>query len=93
MLHDTVLFPEGGGQPSDVGLLTTSDKKVWRVIEVKRHGGHAVHYVSVPKEDVEAALHAFHTGAQVVASLGEEGYRKRLDHVRICAVCAGTRAF
>ncbi|OCH92210.1 ThrRS/AlaRS common domain-containing protein [Obba rivulosa] len=80
ILHDTVLFPEGGGQPSDVGLLTTSDKRVWKVIEIKRHGGHAVHYVSVPKEDVEAALQAFHSGAEVVASLGEEGYKKRLDH-------------
>ncbi|EMD40847.1 hypothetical protein CERSUDRAFT_111427 [Gelatoporia subvermispora B] len=80
ILHDTVLFPEGGGQPSDVGLLTTPDKKPWKVIEIKRHGGHAVHYVPVPKEEVEAAQLAFHPGAQVVASLGEEGYQKRLDH-------------
>ncbi len=43
ILHDTVIFPEGGGQPSDVGVLTSADGELWDVVEAKRHGGHAVH--------------------------------------------------
>ena len=50
VLHDTIIFPEGGGQPSDVGILTSSDGELWDVIESKRHGGHAVHYVRLKPE-------------------------------------------
>ncbi|KAI0772057.1 alanyl-tRNA synthetase domain-containing protein [Trametes elegans] len=81
ILHDTIIFPEGGGQPSDVGLLTSSDGELWDVVEARRHGGHAVHYVRLkPEQDVDRALSLFVPGAVVGVSLGEQGYRRRLDH-------------
>lgn len=40
VLEDTILFPEGGGQPSDHGFLNDS-----RVFYVKRIGSTAVHFV------------------------------------------------
>ena len=84
ILQDTIIFPEGGGQPTDTGLITTSsDALVWEVVQAKRHGGHAVHYVKVQSGlDVESALLAFHPGAKVTVSLGQEGYDRRYDHVR-----------
>ncbi|KAI0353467.1 alanyl-tRNA synthetase domain-containing protein [Trametes cingulata] len=82
ILHDTIVFPEGGGQPSDVGVLTSADGELWDVIEAKRHGGHAVHYVRFkPEQSVDDALRLFAPGAVVGVSLGEEGYKRRLDHM------------
>ncbi|KAI1786685.1 Threonyl/alanyl tRNA synthetase [Ganoderma leucocontextum] len=81
VLHDTIIFPEGGGQPSDVGILTSSDGELWDVVEAKRIGGHAVHYVRLnPEQKVEHALELFSPGVLVGVSLGEEGYKRRLDH-------------
>lgn len=81
ILHDTIIFPEGGGQPSDIGILIDADGKTWDVVEVKRHGGHAVHYVRVKNENVDKALLAFRRGTTVGVALGEEGFKRRLDHV------------
>ena len=83
ILHDTIIFPEGGGQPTDTGLITTtSDAFVWEVVQAKRHGGHAVHYVKVQNGlDVDSALLAFYPGSKVTVSLGKEGYDRRYDHV------------
>ena len=81
LLHDTVLFPEGGGQPSDIGLLTSADGHVWEVAEVKRVGERAVHYVKISDKSIEDALNAFKTGEKVGAQLGEAGLQRRLDHV------------
>lgn len=83
LLHDTVIFPEGGGQPTDTGLITTvADNATWEVIQCKRHGGHAVHYVKLlPGLDVDAALLAFQPGAKVTVALGDAGYERRYDHV------------
>ena len=85
ILHDTIIFPEGGGQPTDTGVITTtSDAFVWEVVQAKRHGGHAVHYVKVQNGlDVESALLTFHPGAKVTVSLGQEGYDRRYDHVSV----------
>ena len=41
ILHDTILFPEGGGQPNDIGIITSADGELWDVVDVKRRGGHA----------------------------------------------------
>lgn len=82
ILHDTVLFPEGGGQPFDIGVLTSSDGDLWEVVDVKRHGGHAVHYVKAGERGVDAALKAFTPGSLVNVALGEAGLSRRLDHVR-----------
>lgn len=82
ILHDTVIFPEGGGQPTDIGIITTSDGMVWEVVQAKRHGGHAVHYVRVQVHDVDLAILAFSPGSKVTASLDQAGYDRRYDHVR-----------
>ncbi|KAF5331677.1 hypothetical protein D9611_007716 [Ephemerocybe angulata] len=80
-LHDTVIFPEGGGQPTDIGTLTVkADGSSWEVLQAKRHGGHAVHYVRV-KGDADAALKAFAPGTEVTVALGDEGYERRYDHM------------
>ncbi|KAI0089163.1 Threonyl/alanyl tRNA synthetase [Irpex rosettiformis] len=81
VLHDTVIFPEGGGQPSDIGVLTSSDGQLWDVREAKRTGGHAVHYVKVGERGADAALSAFAVGSTVGVALGEAGYYRRLDHM------------
>ncbi|KAK7470703.1 hypothetical protein VKT23_002125 [Stygiomarasmius scandens] len=81
ILHDTVIFPEGGGQPTDTGIITTQDGKVWSVLQAKRHGGHAVHYVQVVDSDLESALQTFPPGTKVTASLDEAGYDRRYDHM------------
>lgn len=81
LLHDTVLFPEGGGQPSDIGLLISVDGTTWEVSEVKRIGGHAVHYVKIGARSVEDALTCFVNGEQVGVHLGEAGLNRRLDHM------------
>ena len=81
ILHDTILFPEGGGQPSDIGFIIGADSKAWDVVEAKRHGGHAVHYVRVPDNEIDNALISLRTGTTVTVALGEEGFKRRLDHV------------
>lgn len=87
MLHDTIIFPEGGGQPSDVGVIVLAEE-TWQVTEVKRIGGHAVHSVRLaPGKDIEYALKAFSAGIEVNISLGEEGFKRRLDHVCLCGTC------
>lgn len=43
-LQDTILFPEGGGQPSDSGHLQVSDEHI-PVFYVSRDGLHAKHHV------------------------------------------------
>jgi len=84
ILHDTVIFPEGGGQPTDTGLITTANGKQWPVLQCKRNGGHAVHYVSVGGTTVEAALANFAPGSSVVAELGAKDFERRYDHVCAC---------
>ncbi|XP_060719949.1 alanyl-tRNA editing protein Aarsd1 [Tachysurus vachellii] len=49
ILKDTILFPEGGGQPDDYG--TIEDLEVLRVL---RQGAEAVHFVSSALEDGRA---------------------------------------
>ena len=44
VLHDTVLFPEGGGQPSDIGIIKTCTAE-YEVTSIQRRGGQAVHFV------------------------------------------------
>ncbi|KAM9296223.1 alanyl-tRNA editing protein Aarsd1 [Gastrophryne carolinensis] len=54
ILNDTVLFPEGGGQPDDRGFIGEVP-----VLRVTRQGPDAVHFVSSPLE----------VGAQVLARI------------------------
>ena len=80
VLHDTVLFPEGGGQPTDIGTLTPEDGVICDVEHVKRHGDVAVHYVK-PAEEVSDVPDVFAPGKQVSLELGHAGFQRRLDHV------------
>ncbi|THG97418.1 hypothetical protein EW145_g7617, partial [Phellinidium pouzarii] len=77
VLHDTILFPEGGGQPSDIGFLRTANGAQYDVLEIIRRGGHAVHFVKAKGGEV----HGLEVGATVTASLGDAGYKRRLDHM------------
>ncbi|KAF8897493.1 hypothetical protein BD779DRAFT_1491147, partial [Infundibulicybe gibba] len=80
ILHDTVIFPEGGGQPTDTGVINAGGL-IWDVIQAKRHGGYAVHYMRVRDGDVNAALGAFTAGNNVTVSLDNTGYDRRYDHM------------
>lgn len=82
VLHDTVLFPEGGGQPSDIGILSSEDGVIWNVECVKRHGVVAVHYVK-PAEDISDVPNIFAPGKRVNLELGHTGFQRRLDHVSL----------
>jgi misacylated tRNA(Ala) deacylase len=84
VLHDTVLFPEGGGQPSDIGILTSEDGVIWDVELIKRHSGVAVHYVK-PAEDINDVPNVFAPGKKVNIELGHMGFQRRLDHVSPCS--------
>ena len=80
ILHDTVIFPEGGGQPSDIGhIIATSNGQTYEVMQVKRAGGHAVHYVRV--KDADTDVLALSLGAEVTVNLGQDGFNRRYDHV------------
>ena len=43
VLDDTILFPEGGGQPADLGFLNDVE-----VLDVQKAGGEIRHYVAAP---------------------------------------------
>ncbi|KAG1753985.1 ThrRS/AlaRS common domain-containing protein [Suillus paluster] len=79
ILHDTVIFPEGGGQPSDTGIIKTADGRTWTVIQAKRHGGHGVHYVRA--EQAENGLSCLTPGTKVTVALGELDFDRRYDHM------------
>ena len=52
ILHDTVLFPEGGGQPSDIGLIRLQSEEEFEVTQILRRGGHAIHFVKAKGDGV-----------------------------------------
>lgn len=81
ILHDTVLFPEGGGQPTDIGTLTSEDGRVWNVELVKRHGGVAVHYIKSAEDIGGDVPNVFAPGKRVCLKLGQAGFQRRLDHM------------
>lgn len=74
-LQDTVLFPEGGGQPADHGLIYTdkeedNDKdKAIRVLDVQRKQLRAIHITDKPLEK-DSAVRV------------ELEWRRRLDHMQ-----------
>ncbi|CDZ97893.1 Predicted metal-dependent hydrolase, contains AlaS domain [Phaffia rhodozyma] len=46
---DTCLFPEGGGQPSDSGVMIVENGLELKVAHVLRKGRKAIHFVEVPE--------------------------------------------
>ncbi|KIJ70003.1 hypothetical protein HYDPIDRAFT_78700 [Hydnomerulius pinastri MD-312] len=79
ILHDTVVFPEGGGQPSDTGLIETVAGRTWIVKRALRHGGHAVHYVQA--NNAEEDLLQLAPGTKVTVSLADADWDRRYDHM------------
>ena len=78
-LEDTVIFPEGGGQPFDTGLIsleTESGRRSWAVEGCLRRKLDSVHLVRVPEGD--AALIEGLAGQE--AELEVE-WDRRMDHV------------
>lgn len=64
--EDTILFPEGGGQPCDYGTINGQP-----VRSVLRKGATAIHFVESPS--------SFEEGAEVQQSLD---WSRRLDHMQ-----------
>ncbi|KAJ8475139.1 hypothetical protein ONZ45_g15709 [Pleurotus djamor] len=82
VLHDTVIFPEGGGQPTDTGIIVDLEGKSWPVLQCKRHGGHAVHYVQIDSSlSVDDALLRFTPGTTVTSALTQVDFDRRYDHM------------
>ncbi|EJD48614.1 ThrRS/AlaRS common domain-containing protein [Auricularia subglabra TFB-10046 SS5] len=79
VLHDTVLFPEGGGQPSDIGHMVLANGDSFDVLSVRRVGLLAVHTVR-PAQTVTLAT-APDAGDSVNVSLGDDGWARRYDHM------------
>ncbi|AQZ14346.1 YNL040W [Zygosaccharomyces parabailii] len=84
-LQDTILFPEGGGQPSDSGALKCSDKSI-SVSHVSRSGLHAKHHVGQfidPGTQVEVVVDEVkrldymqqHTGQHLLSAILENDYK------------------
>lgn len=63
--------------------MRTSDGTVWTVLQAKRHGGEAVHYVHVQDGNVDGALLAFAPGAKVKVELDQPGFDRRYDHMSL----------
>ena len=73
---DTVLFPEGGGQPTDYGkifLKSDSEKKSLQVLNVIRKGSEAIHFIE-PNVDVSLKI-----GDEVIQIVNWE---RRHDHMQ-----------
>ena len=75
-LKDTILFPEGGGQPSDSGYFKIINDEVEvaepvliPVLSVIRKGLHAIHHIN---EKIES-------GTKIEVIVDEE---KRMDHMQ-----------
>ncbi|KAF9646955.1 alanyl-tRNA synthetase domain-containing protein [Thelephora ganbajun] len=84
ILHDTIIFPEGGGQPSDVGYISVGSSMTLEVFEAKRIGGHAIHSIRFPTlDELQKAQLLLPTGTNVVVTLGDNGCRRRLDHMTL----------
>lgn len=84
-LQDTILFPEGGGQPSDSGSLKLSSTDI-PVLHVSRAGLHAKHHVSQfvdPGTPVEVVVDGTkrldymqqHTGQHLLSAILENDYK------------------
>ncbi|XP_054156494.1 alanyl-tRNA editing protein Aarsd1-B-like isoform X2 [Oppia nitens] len=82
ILEDTILFPEGGGQPCDWG--TIDDK---RVVDVRRDGDTAIHFV-LSEEPLEMNSEVYlrvdwsrrfdhmqqHSGQHLITAVAEQTY-------------------
>lgn len=85
-LSDTILFPEGGGQPSDTGLMSLDGEETQiPVTQVSRSGLRALHRVASPLEPGTAVTLTVdkhrrfdfmqqHTGQHLLSAILEQQY-------------------
>lgn len=84
-LEDTILFPEGGGQPCDYGYLNET-----KVLQVRRQAGDAIHFVTSPLpvgEDVKQSVEwtrrfdhmQQHSGQHLLSAILERDYAYNTD--------------
>ncbi|HSB63631.1 MAG TPA: alanyl-tRNA editing protein, partial [Thermoanaerobaculia bacterium] len=79
LLDDTILFPEGGGQPPDRGFLNDVE-----VLDVQKSGGEIRHYVAAPlapgpvrvRLDWERRFDHMqqHTGQHLLSAIAQDGF-------------------
>jgi misacylated tRNA(Ala) deacylase len=86
LLEDTIIFPTGGGQPSDRGFIKTLDGAEVNVLCCDRKGLSAIHYVDAPLiPDTEVEVHIDwknrfdhmqqHSGQHIVSDIAEHLYK------------------
>ncbi len=74
VLDDTILYPEGGGQPADHGWIGKVE-----VVDVQRVGGEVRHYLGgEADEDLPAEL----SGVGVAQALLRLDWERRFDHMQ-----------
>jgi Ser-tRNA(Ala) deacylase AlaX len=79
VLDDTILFPEGGGQPPDHGFLNDVE-----VVDVQKRGGEIRHYVAAPvapgpvrvRLDWDRRFDHMqqHTGQHLLSAVAQDGF-------------------
>jgi len=84
LLHDTCLFPEGGGQPADTGsisLIGTTLKL--RVENAIRRNLDALHFVRLPEEEAQRKeAEDWLSSGQGKSVLVEVDWDRRIDHMQ-----------
>lgn len=80
ILDQSAFYPGGGGQPSDVGTLT-SEEQIWRVTRVKKAGDEVFHWI-------EGAQTLPEVGTQVTGQLDwERRYQLMRTHTAMHILC------
>ena len=79
LLDDTILFPEGGGQPPDLGFLNDVE-----VLDVQKAGGEIRHYVGAPVTPGPVRVRLDwvrrfdhmqqHTGQHLLSAIAQDGF-------------------
>lgn len=81
-LADTILFPAGGGQPSDRGTLCAivegGERPVYDVVEVERQDDRVLHFVKA-RTDEGREQASWSSGAEVSVELD---WQRRFDHMQ-----------
>ena len=80
ILEDTVFYPEGGGQPSDMGMLNRI-----QVVDVQKREGEIRHYLEAPASEGSAELNLDwnrrfdhmqqHTGQHLLTAVAQDQFR------------------